>query len=400
MSKKEKIQWMVIGLIVLGTAVFLLFREQNDTKGAQIWVSRPENGTKKQSVAMSIGELSEEWTFEVNARQRSEEEIETAFSESIRILNEALGVENGEAASFTESVMLPQMISETGVEIRWTSSDNDIIAKDGTVQRAHLDEVCTVNLQAHLSFAGEEREHWFTVNVPPYEAGSNEALLYGAQEELHALEAETVREEGFYLPEDMKGVTIGLPKESDSSWGLLLGAGLCLPFVLVFAKRREKEKERKQRAEELLAAYPGVITKLTLYTGAGLSLRGAWERLATEYRAKAEHEGNKDAVAEEVLILAGELKNGTSEARAYEAFGRRIGLKPYLRCASLLVSQIQKGSGGLRKNLEEEVRLAWEMHREQASKKGEEAQTKLLFPMMGMLFLVMAVVMIPAFFAM
>ena len=68
MSKKEKIQWMVIGLIVLGTAVFLLFRKQNETKDAQIWVSRPENGTKKQSVAMSIGELSEEWTFEVNAR--------------------------------------------------------------------------------------------------------------------------------------------------------------------------------------------------------------------------------------------------------------------------------------------------------------------------------------------
>jgi len=99
-------------------------------------------------------------------------------------------------------------------------------------------------------------------------------------------------------------------------------------------------------------------------------------------------------------MLVGELKNGTSEARAYEAFGRRISLKPYLRCASLLVSQLQKGSGGLRKNLENEVQLAWEMHREQAAKKGEEAQTKLLFPMMGMLFLVMAVVMIPAFFTM
>ena len=54
----------------------------------------------------------------------------------------------------------------------------------------------------------------------------------------------------------------------------------------------------------------------------------------------------------------------------------------------------------MRKGLQEEVRLAWEMHREHAAKKGEEAQTKMLFPMMGMLFLVMAVVMIPAFFSM
>ena len=149
-----------------------------------------------------------------------------------------------------------------------------------------------------------------------------------------------------------------------------------------------------------MAAYPQLITKLTLYTGAGMSLRGAWERLATEYRLKAEVSGKREAVGEEVILLAGELKNGTSEARAYEAFGRRIGLKPYLRCASLLVSQLQKGSGGLRKGLENEVQLAWEMQREQVAKKGEEAQTKMLFPMMGMLFLVMAVVMIPAFFSM
>lgn len=400
MSKKEKIQWAVIGLVVLVAVVFLWVRERNDAEAERLWIARPESGTKKQSVALYVEDAAEEWMFDVESRQRSEEEIETAFAESIRILNGILGIENGEPATVTESVLLPQVISETGVEVRWSSSDNDVITKDGAVQRTHLKEVCAVNLQARLSFAGEDREYWFAVKVPPYEAGSKEALLYEAQEKLHSLERETSKEEGFYLPERIGEVTVGLPEESDSAVGLLIGAGLCLPFVLVFVKRREKEKERKQRDDELMAEYPRLITKLTLYIGAGLSLRGAWERLATEYRTKENSEGDGSAVREEILILAGELKNGASEARVYEAFGRRIGLKPYLRCASLMVSQLQKGSGGLRKNLEGEVRLAWEMYRERASKKGEEAQTKLLFPMMGMMFLVMAVVMIPAFFAM
>ena len=400
MSKKEKIQWAVIGLVVLVAVVFLWVRERNDAEAERLWIARPENGTKKQSVALYVEDAAEEWMFDVESRQRSEEEIETAFAESIRILDGILGIENGEPATVTESVLLPQVISETGVEVRWSSSDNDVITKDGAVQRTHLKEVCAVNLQARLSFAGEDREYWFAVKVPPYEAGSKEALLYEAQEKLRSLERETSKEEGFYLPERIGEVTVGLPEESDSAVGLLIGAGLCLPFVLVFVKRREKEKERKQRDDELMAEYPRLITKLTLYIGAGLSLRGAWERLATEYRTKENSEGDGSAVREEILILAGELKNGASEARAYEAFGRRIGLKPYLRCASLMVSQLQKGSGGLRKNLEGEVRLAWEMYRERASKKGEEAQTKLLFPMMGMMFLVMAVVMIPAFFTM
>ena len=224
--------------------------------------------------------------------------------------------------------------------------------------------------------------------------------MYGAKKELQALEEKTAGEEGFYLPEEIGAVSVGLPEQSDTTWAVVAIGIIFLPFAVFFSKHQEKEKKKKQRADELLAAYPQVITKLTLYTGAGLSLRGAWERLATEYRAKFETEGKQSAISEEVLLLAGELKNGTSEARAYEAFGRRIALKPYMRCASLLVSQLQKGSGGLRKSLEGEVGLAWEMHREQAAKKGEEAQTKLLFPMMGMLFLVMAVVMIPAFFSM
>ena len=175
---------------------------------------------------------------------------------------------------------------------------------------------------------------------------------------------------------------------------------LFLPIAVLVSKRQEQEKERKRREDELTGAYPRLITKLTLYTGAGLSLRGAWERLAAEYRERTGKSGKKEAIAEEIFLLAGELKNGTSETGAYENFGRRIGLKPYLRCASLLVSQLQKGSGALREGLEQEVRLAWEMQRERAAKKGEEAQTKMLFPMMGMLFLVMAVVVIPAFFSM
>ena len=67
---------------------------------------------------------------------------------------------------------------------------------------------------------------------------------------------------------------------------------------------------------------------------------------------------------------------------------------------SLLIGQLEKGAGGLREKLEYEVRLAWDKHRLRAEAVGSEAQTKLLFPMMGMLFLVFAIVMLPAFFQM
>lgn len=400
MKKKEKVQWGAVVVIVVATAIILWARGKDEDADTRVWVSRPESGTKYETVEVSFEDVTEELSLVVEARKKTAEETEAAFSETVRRIYQILGAENDERITFTESVSLPQYDSETGVTIRWNSSEDSVVSKEGTVQRESLKEPCEVILQACMSFGGESREHWFYAEVLPYAEGSTEAVLYKAKESLVNLEKETQNENGFYLPEEVGDVTVGKKQTSGLAlkWGI--AAVVFLPVLIVIAKRQEREKERKKREEAYMEAYPQLITKLTLYIGAGLTLRGAWERLAADYREKAKVSGETDLVREEVFLLAGELKNGTPEAKAYEAFGRRIGLKPYLRCVSLLVSQLQKGSGALRKSLEDEVRLAWEVYREQVTHKGEEAQTKLLVPMMGMLFLIMAVIMIPAFFAM
>lgn len=393
MKKKEKIQLVCIGIIVAVTLLFWAGRNGGKDTAEKIWIERPRGGTKKQELSLVLEEKEEALTLEVDARERTEEEREEVFSETLRYLREQLKVAEGDRIVAVQSLFLPQYLPETGADIRWDSTEEEILLNDGTVKREGLTAETEVMLRAYISYGEETREHRFYITVLPYETNSAEAKFYRAKEELRQLEEETAGADGFYLPQDIFGVSVGLPKEKFSLAVVLVVLLMFLPVAVMLSKRQEQEKERKKRENELLTSYPRLITKLTMYIGAGLSLRGAWERLAADYR-----EQKKTAVGEEVMLLAGELKNGTSEARAYEAFGRRIGLKPYLRCASLLVSQLQKGSGNLREGLENEVRLAFALQREQAAKKGEEAQTKLLFPMMGMLFLVMAVVLIPALF--
>ncbi len=399
MERKEKIQIVVIGGIVLGTALFLQLRgSTGEQEGG--WLTRPEGGTKRQTVSLSKDGAEELFTFELRARERTAEETDAAYIETLQRINEAINPEGRAKLLLTESLALPQYVEETGAVIRWESSDEERVSRTGKVRREGLLEEHRVSLCARVTIGEECREYWFSLGVLPYESGSNKAEFYRAGEELKRLEQETVAEEGFYLPETVGAVAVSLPKDSAISPGVFAAVVLCSIVLIVAAKQKERQKERQKREEEFLMAYPQLVTKLTLYVGAGLSLRGAWERLAAEYRKRAEASGKEKAVHAEVLLLAGELKNGTSEAAAYEAFGRRVGLKPYLRCASLLVSQLQKGSGGLREGLENEVRLAWELRRRQAEKQGEEAQTKLLFPMMGMLLLVLALVMLPAFYSM
>lgn len=398
MGKKEKIQIAIIGVILVGIFVVLFFRDFSENE--RIWIARPESGSEETKVLLKTEEQEKIIALEVGSRERTLEELEAIYTETIQYLENLLNPDGKEEIILTESISLPQYIEKTGAKIHWGTSDEDVLKSNGTVQREGLTEEREVFLQARITFQDEIREHWFAVKVPPYVSGSKEALLHNAGEELQKLEKETMKEEGFYLPEKIGAVEVSTPESKVSVIAVLVAIVLLLPVLVVVAKRQEKEKAAKERESVFLSAYPQVITKLTLYVGAGMSLRGAWDRLATEYRKRAETSEQKDMVYEEVLVLVGELKNGRSEAVAYEAFGRRIDLKPYVRLATLMISQLQKGSGGLRESLEAEVRLAWEKHREEAVKRGEEAQTKLLLPMMGMLFLVLAIVMIPAFFNM
>lgn len=399
MKRKEKIQIVIIVGVVLGTALILTFKQPSKEETERIWIARPESGSEETELVLKTEDTEHPFSLEVEAKKKSPEELETAFKLTVDCLEALLNPDKTEEIVLTESVTLPRTVEETGATVRWQSGNQEVLDRDGTLRRGGLTEPVEVSLQARITLEEEVREVWFPVTVLPYESGSAEALYYEAQEALLALEAETEEEEGFYLPEEIKGVAVGLKTEKFPLGAFLAIAAVLLPVLVLATKRQEREKEKKERERAFLDAYPRLITKLTLYVGAGMSLRGAWERIGAEYRNRSD-EKKKNEVQEEVLLLVGELKNGTSEPSAYEAFGRRVGLKPYLRCTALLISQLQKGSGGLREGLETEVRLAWELHREQAEKKGEEAQTKLLFPMMGMLFLVLAIVIIPAFFSM
>ena len=67
-----------------------------------------------------------------------------------------------------------------------------------------------------------------------------------------------------------------------------------------------------------------------------------------------------------------------------------------MKLASLLQTNIKKGTSQLRVLLEHEVNESFEKRKNIAKIKGEEATTKLLFPMLLMLGVVMAIIMIPA----
>ena len=156
--------------------------------------------------------------------------------------------------------------------------------------------------------------------------------------------------------------------------------------------------EEKRRKEKLQSEYPELVSKLTILLGAGMTLFGAWNKIATNYGNKRKNNTIPvHPLYEEMLITCHEIESGVGEARAYERFGERCGLHRYRKFCSLIVQNLRKGTRGLVQLLEQEVSDAFEERKNLAKKSGEEAGTKMLFPMMMMFGIIIVIIMIPAF---
>lgn len=159
---------------------------------------------------------------------------------------------------------------------------------------------------------------------------------------------------------------------------------------------RIKEKI-KQREQELRIDYPGFVEKFVLLIGAGLNCKGAWHRMTEEYKRECQNGSKKHYLYEEMLLTERQLDNGMNEAKAYELFGRRMGLLKYMKFSTLLVQNLKKGSADLLKILEYEAMDVLKERRENAKILGEQAGTKLLMPMVIMMAEVFAIIIFAAF---
>ena len=87
-----------------------------------------------------------------------------------------------------------------------------------------------------------------------------------------------------------------------------------------------------------------------------MSLKQAWFRISEDY--SKEIELSKDNVRyayEEIRYTVHELKLGIAEQDAYETFGRRCNILPYLRFSTLLCQNLKKGNRGLTELLKKEA---------------------------------------------
>lgn len=349
-------------------------------------------------VKVTVDEKEEhELVLKVRERLYGEEQLKKLYEDARQELEKAILGENESLEHVETDLSLVTELSGYPFRIEWESQDYGLINAEGKLQDAEIPkEGKQVGLHAVFIYEDFRAEYLFYIQIFPKTLTEKELtenkLLKAAKE----AEVESRKKEELLLPAELEGKKLIWSSQKSTAWISILFIVICTSGAVYFLKDEDLKKEVKRREEEMRRAYPEVVSKLSIYLGAGMTVKTAWEKICADYD-KREAENRKNHIYEEMKITSQEMKSGISEVSAYERFGKRCGIQLYSKFSALLTQNLRKGSTRLGPLLKEESKLAFEERKNSARKAGEEAGTKLLMPMMMMLCVVMLMILLPAF---
>ncbi|MDE6639639.1 MAG: hypothetical protein K2K63_03875 [Acetatifactor sp.] len=354
-----------------------------------------EEGEKRVTLEADNGEGKLRFEISVWPRTLTSEETEElseAFFEKLEFL-----ILNGneDTGHITSDLSLEEEYEGFPFEVEWESGREVILDRSGRVRE--VNEPAQVKLRATLKYQDFSKTGEIDVTVVPACLTAEEQDYLEMQEYLVAEEAGSRGEEGWSLPGEWKGREISWSLAA-VDYSLFIWAATPAVAVLIYlSSDRDLRKKLEKKHSSLSREYPDLVHKLALYVGAGMTIRGAFQKIGGDYEKKVQKGQAVRPGCEEVLYTCRELQTGVAEGAAYEHFGRRTGLREYIRLSTLLGQNLKRGNSTLLDRLREEAEKSLEESLLRARKLGEEAGTRLLVPMVLMLAIVMVMIMVPAF---
>ena len=392
----------VIIISLIGIVALISFCAEGSSKKEIQSISRPKYGAlyKDYELYVESGGTKEKIKLTVNEKELTFDEAERLFAEGYDELGVMMKELNGDLNSISGDLKLPESVLDGILEIVWYSADTNYIEDNGELTDKVYKELPEDGVIVTMYAKVYAQEYTARFEVPVYLAPSNIEASRSMEdiimEGLADAEKDQALSDIITLPEEIEGKHMRYYEQSESRWWKYPLLMIIVLFLYLFVKKHKEEAIEKERVRSLELSYAPIVTKLTLLTGAGSSIRGAWEHLADDYKSK----DCVNAAYEEIVRVSNEMKNGMSEQQAYSIFGKRCRLPMYVRLGNLLEQNLRKGTKGLSERLEEEVREAFENRRAIAMRLGEEAGTKLVFPMLLLLIIVIVICVVPAFLCM
>lgn len=359
------------------------------------------NGNYEVDLGLTVDEKKEEISYHIEVPEQvlTRAEEQAYLDAAAKELEEEFPGNNPSVNCIRERVVIRDNYQGGKVDAVWNFDNYRIMDTMGNVIAAELkDEGELVRARVELSCGTSERVEEFYFRVFP-RILDEEERFFAQLEKTIAKQGQATGEEYLQLPDSIGDHRLYWKEKRDHTpEKILIFGGILAGFIPAISRSRQQEQQ-KRRTCLLELEYPDMVSKLALLLGSGMTLQGAFRRIADSYEEKRKtHRSREMPVYEEMLVTCREMESGVGEQRAYEHFGERCGGAMYRKFANILTQNLKKGSQGVVQLLEQEVETAYEDRKSAAKRYGEEAGTKLLFPMMIMLGIVMLILLIPAVF--
>ncbi len=364
-------------------------RNSHGEGGKQIDVEvKSKDGRYESTIRLNIDEV-----------KFTESEINQLYEKAVNELEIMLWGTDGGNHEVCESLKLPDVLDGYPFKLEWESNNYFLIDHQGQIQTQDIDgNGEKVTMTCHFVYEEWHRDYDTTIIVFPKELTDEQIWEERLHETVKQTEQEQKYDDKYVLPRVIaRNEVLWNEVEQDYSMAVfvLMFLAACVVYIM---QDKDLHKKLKQRNEDMLTEYPVLINRLTLYMGAGMTIKGAWNKIAKDYAVAKQNTKLRKYTYEEMLFTCYEMQCGISEFNAYERFGKRCGIQLYTRMVGLLCQSMKKGNTALLNDLQKEADDAQELRRNMARKKGEEAGTRLLVPMMMMLGIVMVLIMVPAFY--
>lgn len=390
-------------LVLLLFCIFGLLTELSQSGGNLSMQSRelernaPGEGTLETEAIFCLPEEDTEYPMSLQIPERvyrtaEEEELLQAAVEEI---DETFCGTNSSLQRIVEDPVVHTSYQNGAVEAEWIFSEDAYISAEGRICQQELrKERQEVDAYVALTCGKSEVIHRFSFVIWAKKRSKAEQARWEVQKQIE-LQEET--DATVVLPEEVNGQKVRWKRGKTTQSAEILGLGVLAAIAIAYVEKEQKEKQVQRRKQELLLAYPEFVSKLSLLLGAGMTISGALRKMNQMYLKRKASGGREEAAYEELYRMICEMDNGMGEIRAYQKFAEACDLQSYRKLISLLIFGQKVGNRKLMEQLNEEADRVFLERKNTARRLGEEAGTKMLFPMMLMLVIVMGIVIIPAF---
>jgi tight adherence protein C len=226
------------------------------------------------------------------------------------------------------------------------------------------------------------------------EISSEDALQHQIRKAVYRLNEDTTIAK-ITVPKNLDDGTrvFWIPKKRDH-WTMLILLFTVIGFGIFRSRDAGLSRIEKETTESVLRELPEFVNKLVLLLNAGLILSNAFNKITLDYQKMRGGENNY-FYGQLVMIMQKCNETNGSIQREIRNFAIRTGVVEFMRLSNIIGDSMTKGSD-LMLQLKMEGDNLWAARRKQLEEKGKIAETKLTFPLVILLLVLVMITIAPA----